>query len=378
MRLIVVILILLIASGFIIARFDRVGANAEIRASVDSLVVAEDTSQYARADKVIPINFPADLGQHPEYQLEWWYYTGNLADAAGDRYGFQLTFFRRGLTPGLAERESEWGSNQIYFAHFTLTDVTGQTFTFHERFSRGSPGLAGAVSEPYHVWLDNWQATEIAPGRVQLQAQADDIALDLTLEQAKPVVLHGEQGLSRKSSTPGNASYYYSMTNLKANGSITTPRGTFSVTGKAWKDHEWSTSSLGEDVVGWDWFSLQLADGREIMYAFLRKKDNNFEEVSGGTLVYPDGTVRPLSLADVEITALDTWTSPPSGATYPAGWNLAIPGEGIDLQIKPLLPQQELRVSTTYWEGAVEIEGTQQGYGYVELTGYTGSMQGRM
>ncbi len=378
MRLIAVILILLIACGFVIARFDRMGAGTEIRANVDSLVVAEDTSQYARADKVIPINFPADLGQHPEYQLEWWYYTGNLADAAGNRYGFQLTFFRRGLTPGLANRESEWGSNQIYFAHFTVTDVAGQTFTFHERFSRGSPGLAGAQSEPYHVWLDDWQAREIAPGQVKLKAQADDIALELTLEQAKPVVLHGEQGLSRKSSTPGNASYYYSMTNLKANGAITTPRGTFSVTGAAWKDHEWSTSSLGEDVVGWDWFSLQLADGREIMYAFLRKKDNNFEEVSGGTLVYPDGAVRPLSLADVEITALETWTSPHSGAIYPAGWRFTIPAEGIDLQIKPLLPHQELRVSTIYWEGAVEIEGTQSGYGYVELTGYAGSMQGRM
>jgi predicted secreted hydrolase len=378
MRLISFIILLLIASGFVVARFDRLNSDTEIRADVESLVVAEDTNDFARAYEIQPIIFPDDLGQHPEYQAEWWYYTGNLADAAENRFGFQLTFFRRGLTPGLADRVSEWGSNQIYFAHFTVTDVAGETFTFHERFNRGGPDLAGVTSDPYHVWLDDWYAREIAPGRVELKADAGDIALQLDLEQLKPAALQGDQGLSQKSDEPGNASYYYSLTNNRAGGTITTPRGTFEVTGHAWKDHEWSTSGLGPDAVGWDWFSLQLDDGRELMYFNIRREDGSLEAVSGGTLIERDGSTRYLPNEAVEIEVLDYWQSPESGATYPAEWSFAIPGEDIDLHIRPLLPQQELRVSFTYWEGAVEIEGTQRGYGYIEMTGYYSSMKGRI
>jgi predicted secreted hydrolase len=318
------------------------------------------------------------LGQHLDYQAEWWYYTGNLADAGGNRYGFQLTFFRRGLTPGLPDRPSEWASNQIYFAHFTVTDVSGDSFTYHERFSRGSPGLAGVQSAPYHVWLEDWYAKEIMPGKIELKAEAEDIALNLVLAQAKPAALQGNQGLSQKSDEPGNASYYYSLTNNPASGTISTPRGSFTVTGNAWKDHEWSTSGLGLEAVGWDWFSLQLDDGREVMYFNIRKEDGSLEAVSGGTLIEQDGSTRYLSQEAVEITVLDDWQSPESGATYPMEWSFAVPGEGIELHLKPLLPQQELRVSFTYWEGAVEIEGTQQGYGYIEMTGYFSSMQGRL
>ncbi len=377
MRLFATVIVLLIASGIVIARLDRLDRATEIRADVESLVVEEDTGEFARAYEVKPIIFPDDLGQHPDYQAEWWYYTGNLADAEGNRFGFQLTFFRRGLTPGLAERPSEWASNQIYFAHFTVTDVSDDSFTFHERFSRGSPGLAGVQSEPYHVWLDDWYAQEIGPGQVELRAEAEDIALKLVLTQAKPAALQGDRGLSQKSNEPGNASYYYSLTNNPARGTITTPRGTFDVTGNAWKDHEWSTSGLGPEAVGWDWYSLQLDDGREIMYFNIRKEDGSIEAVSGGTLIERDGSTRYLPKAEVQITVLDTWQSPDSGATYPAEWTFVIPGEGIDLRIKPLLPQQELRVSFTYWEGAVQIEGTQQGYGYIEMTGYYATMQGR-
>ena len=378
MRLIVIIFVLLIGSGLVIARFDRFGAGTQITANVDNLVVEEDTGEFARAYQVVPIRFPDDLGQHPDFQAEWWYYTGNLADTAGNRYGFQLTFFRRGLTPGLTARDSEWGGNQIYFAHFTVTDVTGQTFNYHERFSRGGPELAGVQSKPYHVWLDDWQARETAPGQVELSASADDIALNLVLEQAKPAALQGDRGLSQKSDEPGNASYYYSLTNNPARGTITTPRDSFEVTGNAWKDHEWSTSGLGPKAVGWDWFSLQLDDGREIMYFNIRKEDGTVEAVSSGTLIERDGSTRYLPQATVEIEVLDHWQSPASGATYPSAWRFAIPSAGIDLQIKPLLPQQELRVSFTYWEGAVELQGTQSGYGYIEMTGYYNSMQGRL
>ena len=378
MRVIFAITALLVVSGFIIARLDQVGATTEIRADVENLVVEENTSEFARAFEVKPIRFPADLGQHPDFQAEWWYYTGNLADSAGNRYGFQLTFFRRGLTPGLADRASEWGSNQIYFAHFTVTDVTGGSFTYHERFNRGGPDLAGVASDPYHVWLDDWYARQTESGHVELNADAGDIALHLHLEQAKPAALQGDRGLSQKSAEPGNASYYYSLTNNRASGTITTPRGAFEVTGKAWKDHEWSTSGLGPEAVGWDWFSLQLADGREIMYFNIRQEDGSIEPVSGGTLIEQDGSTRYLPQEAVEIEVLAYWQSPESGATYPAEWTFAIPDEGIELHLRPLLPQQELRVSFTYWEGAVEIEGTQSGYGYIEMTGYYSSMQGRI
>ncbi len=377
MRLIAIIIALLIISGFFIARFDQVESGGEIRADVASLAPAKESGQFAKADIVKPLTFPADLGEHRDYRAEWWYYTGNLADDAGNRFGFQLTFFRRALFPTAPERTSEWASHQIYFAHFTITDVTGKTFNYHERFSRGSPHLAGAQSAPYHIWIDDWSAREIGPGQVKLTAKEGEFALDLLLEQVKPPALHGRQGLSRKSDEPGNANYYYSLTHNPSRGMITTPRGTFEVTGNSWKDHEWGTSDLGPEAVGWDWFSLQLDDGREVMYFNIRREDGGVEPVSSGTIIEVDGSTRYVSYDEVKITPLAEWISPNSGATYPAEWSFAIPGEGLELQLKPLLPQQELRVSFTYWEGAVRVEGTETGYGYIELTGYYETMRGR-
>ena len=381
MKLVLTIIALLAISGLIIVRYDQVDLNnSVIRADVQELQAEEYTGdEFLKANTVIPFEFPQDHGPHPDYRAEWWYYTGNLADADGNRYGYQFTIFRRGIVPGPPERESEWASNQIYFAHFTVTDVSGESFDFHERYSRPGAGLAGAQGLPfYHVWLDNWSAREVEPGKVRLKANDGNSAIDLTLEQAKPAALQGDRGLSAKSNDPGNASYYYSLTNNPTYGTITTPRGRFEVTGNSWMDREWSTSDLGEGAVGWDWFSLQLNDNREITFYFIRREDGSFEPVSAGVLVYPDGSTRLLNLNDVELTNLDYWTSPNSDAHYPAAWRFAIPSEEIDLHIVPLLADQELRVSFTYWEGAVQIEGTQMGYGYVELTGYDRSLRGRL
>lgn len=381
MKITIVIIILLLVSGFIVVRYDQVRLNGDgLSADVEGLVIEEYTGEeFLKAYEVIPIDFPEDHGPHLDYRAEWWYYTGNLADAGGNRYGYQLTIFRRGIVPGEPERESEWGARQIYFAHFTVTDVTGEAFENHERFNRAAAGLAGAQAFPnYHVWIDDWYAKEIEPGKVQLKAEAGKIGIDLILEQTKPIVLHGDQGLSARSDAPGNASYYYSLTNNPSHGIIRTPRGTFEVTGNSWVDHDWSTIDLAEGAVGWDWFSLQLDDQREIMFAQIRRRDGSVEPVSGGTIIFPDGTSRSLARDEVQITNLDTWTSPKSGATYPSEWSFAIPGEGIDLHITPLLNDQELQVSFTYWEGAVKIEGTQSGYGYVELTGYKDSIRGRL
>jgi predicted secreted hydrolase len=381
MKILAVVIVLLLLSGVVVVRYDQAGPDTTvIRADVQGLVSEQYGDEaFSKVTEVVPFEFPRDHGPHPDYRAEWWYYTGNLADEAGNHYGFQFTIFRRGIVPGQPERESEWGTHEIYFAHLTVTDVSGERFESRERYSRGGAGLAGAQGLPfYQVWLDDWSAKEVEPGKVRLKASDDSIGLDLILEQAKPIALQGDRGVSAKGGEPGNASYYYSMTDNVTTGTITTSRGTFEVTGNSWMDREWSTSDLPPGTVGWDWFSLQLDDGRDVMSYFIRREDGSFYPSSSGLVVYPDGSTRFLVLDDVDLTVLDEWTSPRSGATYPAAWQFSIPDEEIDLRLTPLLNDQELDVSFVYWEGAVEIEGSQSGFGYVEMTGYADSLRGRM
>ncbi len=368
----------LILTGWVLA---RPPANTEIDAELVGLQASESTDGFARALAPRQWTFPLDHGPHPEYQTEWWYYTGNLETDAGQHFGFQLTFFRRALTPNMPDRTSNWGMNQVYMAHLAVTDVAGGRFHNFERLSRGAARLAGAHGAPYRVWLESWLAEEIEPGLVRLHAAEGDIQLDLTLRQVKPPALHGEAGLSQKSATPGNASYYYSLTRLETRGTITLGNQGYAVHGWSWMDHEFGTSFLAENQVGWDWFSLQLDDGRELMYFQIRQDDRGIEALSGGSLIEVDGTVHHLSRDDVAIQVLDRWTSPKTGATYPAGWHLSVPAAGLELDVHPYASDQELNVSYAYWEGAVQVTGSSTnelatGVGYVELTGYAGSMQG--
>ncbi len=327
--------------------------------------------------------FARDHGPHFDYQTEWWYYTGNLEAADGQHFGYQLTFFRRGLTPGEQKRESEFATNQIYFAHFAITDVKGNKHTFGERFSRGAAGLAGASGEPFRAWLEDWsvEALDADGSAVHLQARDGDRAIDLTLRTAKPVVAHGDRGLSAKSEQPGNASYYLSFTRMATEGQVTLHGKPLAVRGESWFDHEWSTSALGADVVGWDWFALQLSDGRELMFYQFRRPDGSMGLLSSGTLVQPDGGAAHLSVSDVQIQPLATWQSPVSKGVYPSRWRVVVPSAQIDLVVEPWIAEQEMRVSFPYWEGAVRFTGTSGGLavtgnGYVELTGYVSSMQG--
>ena len=372
---------------------------------------------------------PADHGPHFDYQTEWWYYTGNVAAADGRRFGFQLTFFRRGLSPGPPPEGPGLSSNQVYFAHFAITDVAAGRHTAAERFSRGAGGLAGASGEPFAVWLEDWRASSrgegsgaAPPARVRASEWRSarrsverrrqhgaagrarrgvrSLSLDLELRATKPLVAHGDRGLSPKSDEPGNASYYVGYTRMAARGRIGSadtaagPSGerAVDVTGEAWFDHEWSTSALGSGAVGWDWFSLQLDDGRELLHFQIRREDGGIEPVSGGTLVERDGRTRRLSRDDVRIEVLRRWTSPDTGATYPSRWRLAVPSEGLDLAVEPWLEAQEMRTSFVYWEGAVRVSDAAApdsdagrrrpdgprvtGHGYVELTGYARSLQG--
>jgi predicted secreted hydrolase len=346
-----------------------------------------DTSGFARVTQPRPFTLPRDHGPHFEYQTEWWYFTGNVATAEGRRFGFQLTFFRRGLTPGPPPDGPGLSSNQVYFAHFAITDVAAGRHVAAERFSRGAGGLAGATGGPFGVWLENWRADSLnADGsRVRLVARdaATGLSLSLELAATKPLVAHGDRGVSPKSDEPGNASYYVSYTRMTVRGRVGLS-GEASVAGEAWFDHEWSTSALGPGAVGWDWFSLQLDDGRELMYFRIRREDGEVEPASGGTLVERDGRTWRLGRGDVDVAVEGHWTSAESGIRYPSGWRVQVPAHDLDVRVQPLLEGQEVRASFTYWEGAVGVvpavpagvvSRPEGGHGYVELTGYGASMQ---
>jgi len=374
---------------------DGSGAATRVAGTSVFLPVDDDAAGFARAVEPGAIRFPDDLGPHDDYQTEWWYYTGNLATAQGRRFGFQLTFFRRALSPPAADgeslqngggskatRPSNWRTRQIYLAHFAVSDIDGGRFLHAESFSRGAVGLAGAAADPYAVWLEGWHARSISPGRVALHADSDDAAIDLVLEETLPPVLHGDQGLSPKGPEPGNASYYYSIVRQKTSGTVTAGGRQYAVTGLSWKDHEYSTSALSTGTVGWDWFSLQFDDGTALMFFQIRREDGTLENASSGTFISADGTTRHLEKADWRLEVLEEWKSPESGAVYPVKWRMNIAAIDLDITGGAMMADQEMNVSTTYWEGAAAFTGFRAGQpvtaeGYVEMTGYAETMEGR-
>lgn len=376
-----IILIVVVVFGF--SLIDTT-ANGDVSANAIMPAPDNNISGYARAIAPYDWQLPQDFGPHPEFQTEWWYYTGNLSDEDGRRFGFQFTIFRRAIMPADTAGGSEWRTNQVYMAHFTVTDVEGDPFYHAQRFSRGGAGLAGAAINPvYHVWLENWQviAQQADATITTITASTNEVAVDLTLEQIKPPALQGDNGLSAKSDEPGNASYYYSLTRLLTEGTVTIKGEVFNVSGATWKDHEFSTSALDDNALGWDWLGLQLDDNRELMLGQIRTTDGGRDPLFGGLLVLPDGSTQVLDSNDFTLEAVDTWISPHTGATYPASWNISVnvgEGEPLDIAITPLVSDQELHgAGIVYWEGAVRIGGDATGYGYIELTGYVDSMAGR-
>jgi predicted secreted hydrolase len=352
-------------------------AAPQTRLTVAEALAGSNQQGFAKATEPRPFVFPQDHGPHQEYATEWWYYTGNLDAADGRHFGYQLTFFRFALAPDKPQRPSDWATSNIYMAHFALTDVAGKQFHAFERFSRDGAGLAGATGDPFRVWLESWSAAgQGADGLpMRLHAAQADVAIDLTLERGKPVVLQGDHGLSQKSAEPGNASYYYSLTRMPTSGAIQIGGMRFEVSGLSWMDREWSTSALAPDQVGWDWFALQLSDGRDLMSFQLRLRDGRSDPYSAGTLVSADGTARTLHAGEITLTPEGTWQSSRDGASYPATWRLQVPSANIDLRLTPYHADQELPLSVAYWEGAVQIEGTAGGQlvggsGYIEMTGY--------
>lgn len=326
-------------------------------------------------------SFPRDHAAHPSYQIEWWYYTGHLR-AGERRFGFEMTFFRVGL-PRLREASrSAWAARDLVFLHLALTDEQGRRFLSHDAAHRASLAIAGADSTRYRVWLEESESRLEPDGLThRLVGRAPSFALDLALEPVKPPVVHGRDGISQKTPGEGNASHYYSLTRLGVQGGVRIGGDSLAVTGEAWMDHEFASNRLSATHQGWDWFSVQLDDGRELMLYQLRKSDGSLEPLSHGTLVERDGSSRALPLEAFSIRPTGTWTSPHTGARYPMGWRLAVPEEQLELTLSPTLEDQELVARTmggiVYWEGSVRVRGTSrgapvEGLGYTELTGYTG------
>lgn len=327
------------------------------------------------------LSFPSDHYSHPDFKTEWWYYTGHLESESGKRYGYQVTFFRFGLRDRQPEvKDKAPLFTELYMAHFALSDLKQKKFYFRERINRGYGERAGAATDRYFVWNENWKVTGDARNHL-IQVNDRGTWLELRLRSLKAPVLHGQNGLSQKGEGEGRASYYYSLTRMKTEGELTLEGKKEKIRGLTWMDHEFGSNQLREDQVGWDWFSIQLDNQTELMLFLIRHKNGSPDPYSSGTLVGADGTTKHLALKDFRIEVLDRWKSPKSGGNYPMRWKVSIPGEKIELEITPEFVEQELITNrstrVTYWEGAVRVKGTARnqptaGAGYVEMTGYAG------
>jgi len=332
--------------------------------------------------------FPRDHASHPDYKIEWWYYTGNVKAADGRRFGYQITFFRVGIDPAPAN-PSTWAIRDLFMTHLAISDPQGRRYRYAEKLSRGGPGLAGAATDRYRVWNDDWVAALAGTGdpgsgtRHVLRAASPQAAIDLRLDEGKAPAIHGIGGISQKGAQAGNASHYYSLTRMPTRGSIVLDGERFEVAGDSWMDHEFGTSFLEPGQRGWDWLSMQLADGRELMLYQLRRDDGGRDPRSSGTLVGTDGRTTHLAATDFSLTPGRAKFTSTNGAVYPTEWTIAIPSQKLDLRVTTPLNDQELALERStgvaYWEGAVDIAGASSGRpvagtGYLEMTGYFGSL----
>ena len=334
---------------------------------------------WRQVDGESVLQFPRDHGSHPGYRIEWWYYTGNLSAAGGRRFGYQVTFFRIGVDPAPAN-PSRWAVRDLFMAHLALTDVARGRHLVAERLDRGAVGWAGARTGTLDVWNGDWRA-ELDGDTHRITAVDRAFGVDLRLEPGKGTVPHGERGVSRKGDQPGNASYYYSMTRMPTSGRVWLDGVPIEVSGASWMDHEFGTTFLEPGQVGWDWFSLQLDDGTDLMVFQIRRADGRPDTHSGGTWVDPDAQRSGLAGGQIVLEAGRRWTSDASGAVYPVAWRLAVADRQADLRIEAVVDAQELDTAAstgvTYWEGAVTVSGqidgrTVAGRGYLEMTGYAG------
>lgn len=331
---------------------------------------------FAKATAPYTYSFPRDHAAHDAYQTEWWYFTGHLEAPDGRRFGYELTFFRVGLAPfapGVVRGQSRWHTAQLYPAHFAITDERTGRFVYYEEFARDALGQGSASEQTLDVRVHNWSLHGSMP--FALHAARGGDGLDLIVRSTKPPAVHGIGGISAKGACASCASHYYSYTRLFSQGTIRLAGRAYAVNGISWMDHEYGSDELQPDQVGWDWFSIQLNDGREVMLYRLRQRDGSTTPQSSGSLVLKNGGVRHIPLHGFALKETATWVSPHTNARYPSAWTLHVQGVG-DLRIVPVAADQELVNASngvTYWEGAVTIadaSGKTIGQGYVELTGY--------
>lgn len=358
------------------------------------LAGGDDAAGFARATEPREFTFPADHGAHPAFRTEWWYFTGNVFDDDDRHYGFELTMFRVALAAAPAPRESSLATGEVWMAHLAVTDTARQQFQVAERLSRGAAGLAGAAAGlagaaagvPGNVGANGSAGSPVIAvedfsigfdgDKVSLAAGDSGFGIDLELSGLERIVAQGDRGLDPKGPEPGNASFYFSAPRLSVRGALESANAApVAVRGTAWMDREWSTSALSPDIAGWDWFALQLDDGRDLMFYRLRGDDGSTSRFSGGTITDAAGTVTRLGAGSVELAASRHWSSPATNVSYPVDWQLRVPAADLALDLKPRLDDQEIDVSVRYWEGAVTVSGTAAGrpiggVGYLELAGY--------
>jgi predicted secreted hydrolase len=345
------------------------------------LLIAAVYPAFAQYKVALPgyhYEFPHDYFNHPEYQTEWWYYTGNLTTSDGHRFGFELTFFREGVDRD-SQKQGTWDIQDLYLAHLALSDLDGNAFYHRERTNRAGPGIAGIDESRKLIWNGNWKVTWKETDQ-ELEAMDEQFSLSLNLHLEKPPVIHGKNGVSQKAEGTGHASHYISLTRLQTSGAIQLNGKSYTVSGVAWMDHEFFTHELEPDQIGWDWFSAQLNDNSELMLYRIRRKDGSVDPFSAGT--YIDAKGHPMHLQAGDFALLpksEVWKSPVTGAAYPVQWHIVVSKLGIELEVTTALKNQELagnsRMIPNYWEGAIDLEGRRgsaavAGVGYLEMTGY--------
>jgi len=355
-----------------------------LHGAIVSLAQAEDDSSkvaWRSAEPGWMYEFPRDHGPHRAFKTEWWYATGTLAGPNGDDFGFQLTFFREGILPGEKSPDtSRFRVIELPFAHFALTDSGGRTFRYFQRSSRAAFGEAGFGVPPGRIaWMNDWVLEQLPSGSLHLKASEADRSVDLTLEVERSPLIHGHDGISPKSYAKGHASHYYSLTRLKASGTVVVDGKSHAVNGLVWFDHEWATNQLEVDQSGWDWSGLHLSSGDDLMLFRIRDKE--------GKAVFSSATLRESSgkvsePTDFEMKPVGSWKSPHTGGCYPAAWEITLPSSALRLSLRAVLPDQELVLSPfAYWEGMVTGSGSLNGNeckaeGYLEMTGYGGKILG--
>jgi predicted secreted hydrolase len=309
-------------------------------------------------------SFPVDHGPHPGFRIEWWYVTANLKDDQGREFGVQWTLFRSALKA--APEVAGWGNQTIWLGHAAVTSAT--THHAAERYARGGVGQAGVSVAPFNAWIDDWRFSSQAVdpmADLQLSAHDKNFGYQLRLVSSRPLVLQGDKGFSQKSEQ-GQASYYYSQPFFQASGTLEIDGKTYTVSGPAWLDREWSSQPLTANQTGWDWFSLHLDNGEQVMLYRMRQTDG--APYLTGTWIDAQGQTQLLRGDDIRLTPQDTVKV--AGRSMPVRWSIQIPGKHLDITTTALNPKAWMDLRIPYWEGPVRISGSEGGQGYLEMTGY--------